>query len=313
MPAGTQTIRSLPKLSPRRADANKGQFGKVLIVGGSGGMIGAPALAANACLRGGAGLATVAVPQLIQQAVATLCPCATSLGLACRADGDPAPAAVGQFTRELATRDVLAIGPGMGKGPGAINLVRAAIAQDKPVVIDADGLNNLTKIDRWSQLRRAAMILTPHPGEFSRLSGRSIPDIQADRTNAAVMAARQWAPLPSGRAGDAKVPLVVVLKGEGTVVTDGRRVYVNTTGNAGMATGGTGDVLTGLTAALLGQHLECFEAACLAVYVHGLAGDLAARDLGQVSLIASDLLDYLPAAFAKLGRSRQPRRGRGLS
>ncbi len=296
MPAGTQTVRSLPKLPPRPADANKGQFGKVLIVGGSCGMIGAPALAANACLRGGAGLATVAVPQLIQQAVAILCPCATSVSLACRADGDPAPAAVGQLARELATRDVLAIGPGMGCGPGAINLVRAALGQDKPVVIDADGLNNLTKIDRWHRLRRPAMILTPHPGELARLTGRSIPDIQADRLNAAVSAARDWAG-NVGRAGDSKPPLVMVLKGQGTVVTDGRRVYVNTTGNAGMATGGAGDVLTGLIAALLGQRLECFEAACLAVYVHGLAGDLAARNLGQVSLIASDLLDYLPAAF----------------
>jgi NAD(P)H-hydrate epimerase len=183
----------------------------------------------------------------------------------------------------------------MAVGSGQQNLVRAALQQDRPVVLDADGLNNLVMIDRWPDIRKCPLILTPHPGEFSRLTGRSVKQIQSGRQNAAVEAARKW-----GK--NDKTPLVVVLKGAGTVVTDGRRIYVNPTGNPGMATGGTGDVLTGLTGAMLGQGLEPFEAACLAAWCHGRAGDLAARKLGRVSLIASDLLEYLPIAIRESAR-----------
>ncbi len=294
-----EIIRSVPKLPPRAGGSHKGTFGHVLAVGGSRGMVGAAALVSLAALRGGAGLVTFAVPEPIQLAVATLCPCATSVPLACGSDGAPSPAAVRQVLEALGSCDVLAMGPGMGTGGGPAMLVRAALEQDKPLVLDADGLNNLAAIDGWAALRRSPMIMTPHPGEFARLVGKGIQAVQADRVNVAVVAQRQW------QAASPAAPLVVVLKGEGTVVTDGRRVYVNDTGNPGLATGGTGDILTGLTAAVLGQMLGAgcrvpaalFDAACLAVHAHGRAGDLAADAKGPISLIATDLLDTLPAAM----------------
>ncbi len=276
----------------RRHDAHKGNFGRVLVVGGSRGMIGAPALATNAALRGGAGLVTVAVPEIVQLTVASLCPCATSIPLKCDKKGDLAPQAVGQMLTAAEASDVLAAGPGMGVSGGADNIVRAAIGQDKPVVLDADGLNNLARIDGWAGIVRCPLVLTPHPGEMARLTGKSIEQVQSNREASAIAAAQQW----SGGTG---VPPVIVLKGAGTVVTDGLRVFINKTGNPGMATGGTGDVLTGLIAALIGQGLDLFEAACLGVHIHGLAGDLAAEKLGQTSLIASDLLDFLPVAIQK--------------
>ncbi|KPK86621.1 MAG: hypothetical protein AMJ81_00785 [Phycisphaerae bacterium SM23_33] len=292
----TEKVSSLPALAPRRRDAHKGDFGRVLVVGGSRGMIGAPALAANAALRGGAGLVTVAAPEPVQLTVASLCPCATSLPLACDDCGALAPEAIRQMLAAAQAADVLAVGPGMGTSPAAAALVRAALEQEKPLVLDADGLNNLCGIERWAELRRCAAVLSPHPGEFSRLIGLGVEEIQADREGKAVVAAAEWA-------GPAEIhaPLVVALKGAGTVVTDGRRVFVNSTGNPGMASGGAGDVLTGLIAALVGQGLEPFDAACLGVHVHGLAGDLAADELGQVPMIASDLIDFLPEAFEEVG------------
>jgi NAD(P)H-hydrate epimerase len=298
-------VKVVPRLPRRRADGHKGLYGHVLLVGGSAGMGGAIAMAANAALRGGAGLVTFAAPRTIQPHLVSLCPCALSLPLACDESGQVAPAAVRQMLHDV-KYTVLAVGPGMGRGPGQRSLVQAALAQDRPLVIDADGLNNLAAIEGWPALRRCPMILTPHPGEFGRLTGRSTQEVQADRQELAVGAVRQWleqSPAPAQSrppaTSQSPPPVVLVLKGKGTVVTDGRRLYVNNTGNPGMASGGTGDVLTGLTAALLGQGLEPFDAAVLAVYLHGLAGDLAARKLGEVSLIASDLVDFLPAAFVK--------------
>jgi NAD(P)H-hydrate epimerase len=292
-----ESVVELPRLPARPADAHKGHFGRVLVVGGSRGMIGAPALAANAALRGGAGLVTVAVPETVQLTVASLCPCATSLALHCGPDGELTPQAARQMLTAAGRCDVLAVGPGMGVSAGAGQLVTAVLDLKKPVVMDADALNNLARIDRWPERRHCPAVLTPHPGEFATLTGRSIDEIQADRQGSAVGAIRLWA--AEAKAGDA--PLVVALKGAGTVVTDGRRALVNRTGNPGMATGGTGDVLTGLIAALIGQGMGLFESACLGVHVHGLAGDLAAEKLGQVSTMASDLVELLPQA---LGRAR---------
>jgi len=289
MAGDIEKITAVVKLPARDAAAHKGSFGHVLVVGGSRGMIGAVALAANASLRAGAGLASFAAPAVVQPVIAPLCPCATSFPLSCQADGVLLPEAVGELRSAAEGMDVLAVGPGMGVGGPQQNLLRAAMELGKPLVIDADGLNNLLHIDDWPALPSGPVVLTPHPGEFARLTGRHVRDIQADRVNCAVEAARRWRG-PSGQ------ELVVVLKGAGTVVTDGRRVYINDTGNPGMASGGAGDVLTGVMAGLLGQGSAVFEAACLAVRVHGRAGDLAAQRLGQVSLIASDLLDFLPAA-----------------
>ena len=287
-----QRVTDLPRLPRRRADGHKGDYGRVLLVGGSRGMPGAVALAANAALRGGAGLVTFAAPEPIQLTIAALCPCATSLPLACDAAGEPTADAVEQLTRAAAACDVLAVGPGLSVGPHRRRLVEAAIDQPKCVVVDADGLNNLANMPDWPARATGPLVLTPHPGEFARLTGAAVRDIQADRVAAAVEAVRRWA----ARAGDGP-KMVCVLKGAGTVVTDGRRVYVNPSGNPGMATGGSGDVLTGLLAALLAQGLAAFEASCLAAHVHGRAGDLAAETLGQPSVIATDLLTYLPAAM----------------
>ena len=285
-----------PRLPHRAVDSHKGTFGRVLVVGGSRGMIGAPALVGNAALRGGAGLATLAVPESIQLSVATLCPCATSLPLACNASGEFVPESIRQVLDVAEQCSVLAVGPGMGIGSGQKNLIRACLEQTKPVVLDADGLNNLCGMEGWAAWRRCPLVLTPHPGEFARLTGLKGADVQSDRMKHAVDAAQRWNDQFVKTTAEA-LPLVLVLKGAGTVVTDGQGVYVNKTGNPGMATGGAGDVLTGLLAAVLAQGMLLFGAACLAVNAHGRAGDLAAEKLGQVSLIATDLLDFLPAAM----------------
>ncbi len=289
-------IEELPVLPPRDRAGHKGDYGRVLVVGGSRGMIGAPALSANAALRGGAGLVTFATPETIQRTVAGLCPCATSVPLACESSGELAPRAVGEFRDAAEKADAIALGPGLAVGTRQRDLLLAALGQHRPLVLDADGLNNLARIDGWAAMRCCPLVLTPHPGEFARLTGRSIKDIQADRAAAAAEAVRHWA----GQAeGDTAPAFVLVLKGAGTVVTDGARLAVNATGNPGLASGGTGDVLTGLTAALLGQQLAPFDAARLAAHLHGRAGDLAAAQLGQHSLIATDLLNYLPLAFVE--------------
>ena len=277
---------------PRRdTHAHKGDFGRVLVVGGSRGMIGAPALAGNAALTGGAGLVTLAVPETVQLTVASLCICGTSIPLTCDDAGELDAQAIQQVAARAAeARDVLAVGPGMGVGIVQENVIRAVLAQTRPVVLDADGLNNLAAIHNWGELRKCPLVLTPHPGEFARMIGASISADDVERESASIDAVTKW------RGGN-EVPLVCLLKGAGTVVTDAARVYVNDTGNPGMATGGSGDVLTGLLAAFIAQGLEPFDAACLAARVHGLAGDLAAEELGEVSVTAADLIDYLPGAI----------------
>lgn len=261
-------------------------------------MIGAPSLAANSGLRSGAGLVTVAVPTGIQQTVAALVPCATSVALPQTAAGlinDDGEA----LARAISQADVIAFGPGLGAGDAVLDarwhrLLTACSV--KPVVIDADALNLLSRLDPAARrVPGARWVLTPHPGEMARLVGRSTAGVQEDRIGSAMRCSEQL---------NAGGEHVVVLKGAGTLVTDGQRVFENETGNPGMATGGTGDVLTGVIAALIGQGLALFDAAVLGVHVHGLAGDLAAKELGEVSLIASDLIAYLPAAFRKVQRKK---------
>ena len=288
-----EIIKSLEKIPSRRADAHKGDFGRVLVVGGSLGMSGAVALAANATLLGGAGLVTFAVPRTVHSIVAGLCPCATSIALDCNDDGMLSAEAVGQVLSAAKNCDVLALGPGLGVGTVEQNIVRAVLEQEKPLVLDADALNNLANIERWPEIRNCPTILTPHPGEFAWLTGQTIKEIQSDRQNSAVRQTQQW--LAQG--GKDSPALVCVLKGAGSVVTDGWRVYVNDTGNPAMASGGSGDVLTGLVGAFMGQGLEPFLAACQAVRCHGRAGDLGTEKFGPVSLTAVDLLDYLPGAI----------------
>ena len=296
MPGKVERITEVPKLPPRRREGHKGEYGRVLVVGGSRGMVGAVALTANAALRGGAGLVTFAAPETVQLTIAALCPCATSLPLSCDESGLLGPESVREMLDVAKQCDVLAVGPGFAVGVGQQNLVLAALQQQRCVVLDADGLNNLAHLDEWWARRNCPVILTPHPGEFSRLTGKDIAQIQSDREGAVLSAMGEW----TAPCTPESPPFICVLKGAGTIVSDTKRLYVNQTGNPGMASGGSGDVLTGLIAALLGQGLEPFEAASLGVHLHGRAGDLAAQQLSEASLIASDILGFLPQAMIEV-------------
>jgi len=268
-------------------------------------MAGAPCLAARAAYRSGAGLVKVAIPECIWDVLATKLDECTTVGL-------PETAA-GTFKSleriwedESAWSDVAVIGPGIG-GENASTMAevrRCATLFPQALVLDADGLNafpgdHLAEIGEARAKRKSLrpLVLTPHPGEMARLLKMPVNRIQKDREHAA----RTCQKLTHGG--------IVVLKGEGTVVTDGVRVYINPNGNPGMATGGTGDVLSGIIAALMGQNMDGYEAACLGVYLHGLAGDLAARRLGMWSLIASDLIDELPNAFLAHFNAAPKKRG----
>lgn len=278
-------IFEIPSLPPRSADANKGTFGRVLVVAGSRGMSGAAILCGTAALRGGAGLVRIATPASVQPIVAAGNPCYMTAPLPEDTEGILAPEAAEKLIALAGSSSVAAIGPGLSRSAALPDLLLSFLAQTTvPLVLDADALNALAGRTADLRLHHGPVVITPHPGEFARLLNCDIPTVQADRQMlAASFAATHGA--------------IVVLKGHDTIVTDGQRLAVNATGNPGMATGGTGDVLTGLLAALLAQGLEPFAAARLAVHLHGLAGDLARDNLGEVSLIASDLLDYLPYAF----------------
>lgn len=285
-----EPVESVPTLPKRPADAHKGRFGTVLVIAGGRGMAGAAALCGASALRSGAGLVRVASPAAVQPTVAQFEPSYMTYPLPEDRRGAIDFGAAREELEELISQaTVVAVGPGLGQSEGVKMLIRWVIESVKlPTVIDADGLNSLsTQPDLIAAIDRP-VILTPHPGEFARLTDATVAEVQADRkARAAALAAK---------AG----PLVVVLKGEGTVVTDGTKVYVNTTGNPGMASGGVGDVLTGVIAALLGQKLPAFEAAQLGVYAHGLAGDIARDNHGEVGMIAGDVVDALPDAFYHL-------------
>ncbi len=284
-----ERIESPPALPPRPADGHKGLFGTVLVIAGSRGMAGAAALCGASALRSGAGLVRVATPAEVQPTVAGFEPSYMTFPLADDGQGmirfEPS---VPMLKRLLEPADVVAVGPGLGQSEDVRDLVHWLIKEtDRPLVIDADGLNMLAGYMELAADLTRPVVLTPHPGEFSRLVGCTVADVQADRIGRAAALAR--------RSPDEH--LVVVLKGAGTVVTDGRRVYVNATGNPGMATGGAGDVLTGVIAALIGQRMPTFEAAQLGVYIHGLAGDIARDQNGVVGMIAGDIVDALADAF----------------
>lgn len=283
-----QQITEVPELPARKPDAHKGDFGKVCIVGGSIGMSGAAAIAGRAALRAGAGLVRIATPRSVLPIVAAIEPSYTTIPLPEDEAGCISADAVGLVLQLTQQNDVMAFGPGVRVAPGVREVLDTLIAQEGVrLVIDADGLNCLAKNTGWVERRKAHLILTPHPGEMNKMWDRLFREpMPADRTAQAAALAK-------------KVACTVVLKGAGTVVTDGNRVYVNTTGNPGMATAGSGDVLTGVITALAGQGLSDFDAAVLGVYIHGLAGDVAAERVGQVSLITTDIIDSLGEAFSR--------------
>ncbi len=278
-------------LAPRPRDSNKGVYGHVLVVGGSFGKSGAAAMSGMAVLRAGAGLSTVAIPARVLNSIAAFAPELMTEPLPETAAGSIAPAAAesNRFIDLTKPMTVVAIGPGIGRNPDTVRFVHEAVHQTRvPLVLDADGLNAFQNQTNLLDGRRRPLVLTPHPGEMSRLTGLSIKAVQADRVNVARKFAREH-------------HLVLVLKGDRTIVAlpDGC-AWVNPTGNPGMATGGTGDILTGMTAGVIAQMPHDYaRAAIAAVYLHGLAGDVAAEIMGEHSLVATDLLAGLPEAYRR--------------
>lgn len=269
---------------PRTPDSNKGTYGKVLVVGGSRGKSGAAAMAGQSALRAGAGLVTVATAESVLPIIAISMPELMTEPLAETSQGTIANQSIASLMKD---KTVVAIGPGLTTYMETVSFVRRVGSECRTqLVIDADGLNALVGFD--GDLGGA--VLTPHPGEMARLAGKDIPYVVANRIDVA----KQFAKTRNA---------YVVLKGHRTVIaTPDENIYINPTGNPGMATGGTGDILTGMIAGILAQeHLGSFiERLCLAVYLHGRAGDLAAEEIGEESLVATDLLRFLPKAWENL-------------
>ena len=304
---GEELAELIPERDP---DSHKGDYGHALIVAGSPGKAGACILAARAAVRAGAGLVTAAVPEPILQTVDLGSIESMTLALPVGASGHLAERAADAVLEAAEGKAALALGPGLGQEISTVAAIRRIVLEcPLPLVLDADGINAFAGKAGDLAGRRAETILTPHPGELGRLLGISTAQIQEDRIAAARGAAEETG-------------AIVILKGHMTLVASGTAVFVNPTGNPGMATGGTGDVLTGLIAGLLAQGLDALDAAVLGVYLHGLAGDLAASRLGEMALAAGDLIEILPAALAALKggeeehdhdhpQGRGPQRGHG--
>lgn len=279
-------MRLPSRLLRRKSNAHKGDFGHIFIIAGSRRYSGAAVLCAEAALRSGAGLVTLGLPKSLSAAIIRIKPKEVMLvPLAETREGTLSLDGYRKIKDFIENSDVSVVGPGLSQNKTTQSLARKIIANtNKTVVIDADGLNALAG---YPDLLGATKILTPHPGEMARLLGISVKRVQSDRENIA----KDFA---------SKYKVTLILKGHKTVVADYKgHIYINKTGNPGMATAGSGDVLTGMVAAFLGQGLDGFNAAKYAVYLHGLAGDLAAGEKTQISLIASDIIDKIPAAIKK--------------
>ena len=286
----TEPMDAWLMLPDRWADMHKGDAGRLLIVAGSVGMTGAAALAGQGAARAGAGLVTLAAPESLNDILEIKCTEVMTLPLPETKQRSLAPQAADQVLAFAEGCDAVALGPGLSRVDATAQLARSLIERiPLPLVVDADGLNACAGATDVLKRRAAPTVITPHPGELSRLVDVPAATIQQDRVGSARQAARE-------------LDCVVVLKGAGTVIAapDGE-AWVNPTGNAGMASGGVGDVLTGVIAALLAGGATAVDAAVSGVYYHGLAGDLAAEHRGERSLIASDLLEQLPVAFLTTG------------
>jgi ADP-dependent NAD(P)H-hydrate dehydratase / NAD(P)H-hydrate epimerase len=279
-----------PLIGLRPAESNKGKYGHVLVVGGSLGKSGAAAMAGMAVLRAGAGLSTVATPKSVLGTVAGFHPELMTEPLPETGAGAISTSALDRIEELAEGKTVLAIGPGISRDPQTAELVRSLVARVQlPMVVDADGLNAFGGRTDELNGKGQTIVMTPHPGEMARLAGCSIADVQQDRLGVARKFAREH-------------ELIVVLKGHRTLVVqpDGE-AWVNMTGNPGMATGGTGDVLTGVVAGMIAQHpKDAFAAVLAAVHLHGLAGDVMRERVGEHSLVATDLLRGLPEAFRRM-------------
>jgi len=279
------SIKRLPK---RRNSTHKGDYGHVLVLAGSRGLTGAAYLTSQAALLSGSGLVTLGIPESLNAVMARKLTEVMTLPLPETREATLSPLAYSKIAKFIKRVDAVAIGPGLSRNAGTVKLVqRLTKGLRKQFVLDADGINAF--IGKKNLLKKAARaVITPHPGELGGLLGKKTSEIQKNRLILAKTFANEY-------------NKILVLKGNKTVVAqpDGK-CYINTTGNPGMASGGTGDVLTGIIVSLIGQGIELFRAASLGVYVHGLAGDLAVKEKGQISLIATDLLKKLPEAFRKI-------------
>lgn len=278
--------KHIAKIPSRREDTHKGDFGYVFVVGGSRGMTGAAYLASQAALLAGSGIVTCGIPKSLNDIMECKFTEVMTLPLAETKEGSFALSAEKAIVNFAAGSSVLVLGPGLSRNNETARLARKIVKRvEIPIVLDADGIIALAMKSDILKKRKKSIILTPHPGEMSRLTEKSVSSIQANREKTASDFAK-------------KNDVVLVLKGYRTVVADGEgNLYVNKTGNSGMSTAGVGDVLTGMIASFLGQGICPYSAAVIGVYLHGLAGDIAARDKGQFSLIATDLLDKLPQAM----------------
>jgi len=270
-----------PPLPPRPKDGHKGLFGRVLVVGGQQNMIGAPVLAGAAALRMGSGLVQIAVPKAILTAALSITPELIGLGLG---------KGVGKELFDAATKaDVVILGPGLGQSTDALARVTRLVRLDKPIVIDADALNLLAAQKRWPAYFKARAVLTPHPGEMKRLGKllgvTEIPTDDKGRRGLAASAASAFGQ-------------IVVLKGNRTIVADGKQFYLNDTGNSALSKAGSGDVLSGIIASLIGQGMDNFPAACAGFRLHGLAGEVAGKRYGLRSVLAREVIDAIPEAIA---------------
>jgi ADP-dependent NAD(P)H-hydrate dehydratase / NAD(P)H-hydrate epimerase len=278
-----------PLIGPRPADSNKGKYGHVLLVGGSRGKAGSVAMAGMAALRTGAGLATVATAESVLATVAGFHPELMTEPLAESAEGTIAANSIERIETLIKGKSVLAVGPGISQFAETSELVRVLVAKvSAPIVLDADGLNAFEGRTNELSGKGRLLVITPHPGEMARLVGSSISDVQRDRLGVARKFAREH-------------ELIVVLKGHRTLVVEPNgEAWVNTTGNPGMSTGGTGDILSGMVAAMIAQHpKDAMPAVCAAVHLHGLAGDVMRESVGEHSMVATDLLRGLPEAFRR--------------
>ncbi len=276
----------LSKIPARKEDTHKGDFGHVFVLAGSRGMTGAAYLASQAALFSGSGLVTCGVPSSLNPVMEVKLTEAMTIALPETKDASIARSAEKEIVRFAKKTDVMAMGPGLSTHPDTGKLVLKLLEKmDKPVVLDADGLSALYGNCDILKKRKAPTILTPHPGEMSRLIAKEINVIRRRREKIAGAFAKKYG-------------VTLVLKGSGTVVaaSDGS-TYTNRTGNSGMSTAGTGDVLTGMIASFVGQGISPYSAAVIGVYLHGLAGDIASREKGQFSMVAGDLLGKLPQAI----------------
>jgi hydroxyethylthiazole kinase-like uncharacterized protein yjeF len=282
-----------PLIGPRPPASNKGNFGHVLVIGGSVGKAGSAAMAGIAALLSGAGLSTVATAKSVLATVAGFHPEVMTEPLEETRDGSISLSALSRVEKLAEGKMTLAIGPGVSRNSDTAKLVRNLVQKNKaPIVLDADGLNAFEGHTAILNGKSRTLVLTPHPGEMARLAGSTVDAVQRDRLAVARTFARDH-------------ELVLVLKGDRTLIAqpDGT-VWVNTTGNPGMATGGTGDILTGMLAGLLAQNPgRVAESVIAAVHLHGLAGDVACESTGEQSLIATDLLNALPEAFRRVRNS----------